>query len=185
RVRRYAEEGTNPTRADELIIRDAAWDEVDEISKLIHLANEEFVPSPMRPERQESWDAYWKEIGNVASHLERAEVIVAEKAGRVVGTVTFYPDPTLADPGGVPRSWPGIRLLAVAPDARRLGIGKALMLECMHRARRSGAATVGLYSMQRQVAAQGMYRRMGFQRVPELDYWPVPEICVMAFRLDL
>jgi ribosomal protein S18 acetylase RimI-like enzyme len=172
-------------RKDDLIIREARPTEVDEISKLIHLANREYVPTPMRPQWQGPWDAYWHEMGDVGHRLDKAKIIVAELGGRVIGTVTFYPDGKLAEPRSVPPDWPGIRLLAVAPDARGAGIGKALMLECLKRARMIGATTVGLYSMQTQVIAQRMYQRMGFCRVPELDYWPVPEICIMAFRLEL
>jgi hypothetical protein len=34
-------------------------------------------------------------------------------------------------------------------------------------------------------AAMRLYERMGFQRSPELDFQPVPEVIVKGYRLDL
>jgi ribosomal protein S18 acetylase RimI-like enzyme len=76
-------------------------------------------------------------------------------------------------------------LLAVLPEVRGLGIGKALVLECLARARRRGAIAVGLHTMDFMQIAQGMYERMGFVRVPEYDYRPHPEVLVKAYRLQL
>jgi hypothetical protein len=33
--------------------------------------------------------------------------------------------------------------------------------------------------------AQGMNERMGFQRIPEYDFYPRAELTVMAYKLDL
>lgn len=71
------------------------------------------------------------------------------------------------------------------PEARGLGIGRALTLECLRRARRLGAATVGLHTTDWMHVAQKMYERTGFRRAPELDFRHVSEVNVKAYRLDL
>ena len=34
-------------------------------------------------------------------------------------------------------------------------------------------------------AAHRLYGRLGFRRAPELDWYPVPGVLLIAFRLDL
>src|SRR4029453_7697332 len=61
------------------------------------------------------------------------ELLVAEPGGRVVGTVTFYPD-AAGEELGWPAGWAGLRALGVEPRARGLGIGLALLEACLERA---------------------------------------------------
>lgn len=77
------------------------------------------------------------------------------------------------------------RLLpGVAPGARGRGVGRALTEECIRRARAAGCPAVGLHTTEFMAVARAMYERMGFVRVPALDFRPVPAIHVMAYRLD-
>src|SRR5204862_7553902 len=104
---------------------------------------------------------------------------------RIVGAVTYYPDGSGDSHAGWPGRWAVIRLLAVHPDARGRGVGRLLTEECIRRARASGAPAVGLHTTVFMSVARAMYERMGFVRMPELDFWPIPGIHVMAYRLNL
>lgn len=179
------ERGSDQAHEQRFVLRDALPEELDEVAHVILRAYEEYTPSPLPEVWEEAWNAYWHDIGDVRGRFDHTELIVAERAGRIVGTVTFYPDGTEYVANGWPAGWVAIRLLAVVPEARCQGIGRALMTECLRRARRVGAPSVGLYTMTWMRIAQGMYERMGFRRVPELDYRPVPVVTVMAYRLDL
>jgi predicted N-acetyltransferase YhbS len=166
-----------------LTIRDARTEELDDVVQVLHLAYQEHIPSPMPPAHAKGWRAYWRDIGDVRGRLPCTELIVAELAGRIVGTVTMYPDGTRVEGAGWPTGWAGIRLLGVVPEARGQGIGRALTEECLDRARRHGTSVIGLHTNDWMRVARGMYERMGFQRAPEHDFRPVPDLTVLAYRL--
>lgn len=67
------------------------------------------------------------------------------------------------------------RMLAVAATARGRGIGEALVRACIDRARREGSPRIGLSTSLDMRAAQRLYERLGFVRVPELDWYPLPD----------
>jgi ribosomal protein S18 acetylase RimI-like enzyme len=115
-----------------------------------------------------------------------AERIVAEHAGRVVGSVMLFP-PSAAAYGDAAEAppWPELRLLAVSPEARGMGVGRLLVDECVRRARASGAAELGLHTSRSMETAIGMYRRMGFVRAPEHDFQPEGAELVEGYRLRL
>lgn len=120
-----------------------------------------------------------------------AERLVAERAGGeevggLIGSVRLYAPGSDAYTGlAGPPSWPELRLLAVAPEARGLGVGQALVRECARRARAAGAATLGLHTSASMRVARGMYERMGFVRAPEYDFRPGEAELVEAYLLRL
>ena len=59
------------------------------------------------------------------------------------------------------------RVLAVLPEARGAGAGKALVEACIERVR--GADGLVLWTRPVMLAAQRLYERIGFVRVPERD----------------
>ncbi|MGH9269425.1 MAG: GNAT family N-acetyltransferase, partial [Acidimicrobiales bacterium] len=165
-----------------MIVRDVRPEELDTAAAVMVAAYEEYAP--FMP--AESWGRYRGDIADVQGRLEATELIVAELGGRIVGAVTFYPDAarygTRVEAAPWPKGWSAIRLLAVHPEARRRGIGRALAMECLRRAREREAAAVVLHTASGMAAARGMYERMGFERVPEFDHRPAPEVNVIAYR---
>ncbi len=162
-------------------LRDARPDELDDAGRLVGDAYREYrvhIPA-------EVWAPYFRDITNVRSRMDKSELIVAEHQGQIVGCVTFYPREYQAEDQPCPPDWAGIRLLAVHPDARGIGIGKALMDECLRRCRERSTATLVLHTTEIMTVARGMYERMGFTRIPELDFYPTPDWVVMAYRLDI
>ncbi len=129
------------------------------------------------------WQAYSRDIVDVRARMANAQLIVAEQDRKILGSVTFFAD------GSKGENWPPgytcIRLLAVNPEARGAGIGRALMEECMHRSRALGALQVGLHTTEMMAVALAMYVRMGFVRATEFDFNPAPGITVTAFRFGL
>lgn len=115
-----------------------------------------------------------------------AERIVAEHEGRIVGSVLLFPASTATYGGSVEAPpWPELRLLAVAPEARGMGVGRLLVDECVRRARAAGATELGLHTSKSMVAAIAMYRRMGFARAPEHDFQPEGAELVEGYRLRI
>lgn len=160
-------------------IRDVRMDELDAVAGVILAAYEQYKAA-MPPA---VWEAYSRDIVNVRARMANARLIVAEQDGKILGAVTFFAD------GSKGENWPPgytcIRLLAVSPEARGMGIGRALMEECIRRSRALGALRVGLHTTEMMAVALAMYVRMGFIRAPEFDFNPAPGITVTAFRFDL
>ncbi len=137
------------------------------------------------PDAPPMWQAYENEIRDVRSRLAASTLIVAEDAGRLVGAVTFYGDGTREPHGKWPPGCAVFRLLAVHPEARGRGIGRLLTDECLRRARAAGRTAMCLHTTNLMTIARTMYERMGFVRVPDHDFYPVPSFHVMAYRLPL
>ncbi len=164
-----------------LQIRDALSDEVDEVSAIMLAAYSEYADS-LTPA---GWEAYAGNITDVRGRLGESELIVAERNGAIVGAVTFYPDSSRSKVEGWPSGYSGVRLLSVQPEAQGHGVARALMSECIRRSRERGFRYLGLHTTELMSIARGMYERMGFRRIPEFDWEPMPGRLVMAYQLQL
>ena len=104
--------------------------------------------------------------------------------GRILGTVMLQLWP---DAGHVVRG-PGdaeVRALAVAPEARGRGVGRALLRAVTDQARDCGMRRLVLCTQTTMLAAQHLYTEAGFRRMPERDWEPVPGFTLMAYGLEL
>jgi len=133
-------------------------------------------------------DPYAPNLRDVALRAASATVLVAvdeRQDDALLGGVTlaFHGSPMaqLAGPGEAE-----IRMLAVDPAAQGRGVGSALAAACVERARaESGTKRMVLCSQQEMRTAHRVYRRLGFERAPELDWYPLPEVLLWGFALDL
>ncbi len=170
------------TDRDQIVVRDALAHERGIIHDLTMQAYSEYADR-MRPG---AWQALRDVLEATLTSDIPAERIVAVHGDRIVGSVMLYAPgaqsygQALAGAGA-----PEIRLLAVAPDARRHGIGERLTDECIRRARARGAQEIGLHSSESLEAAIRMYERLGFERVPEQDFRVADSELVMGYRLAL
>lgn len=149
-------------------VRRMRIDEAPAVADLVLRANEEHLscfPAEVA-------SGYRAEIIRVAARLPSAEVYVAEAGGRLVGSVTY-----LADAANDGHPWPPggavLRFLAVDPGVRGCGLGTRLTGTCIDRARGQGARFLGLHTAPLMLAAQRVYRRLGFERAPEFDFNPM------------
>jgi GNAT superfamily N-acetyltransferase len=113
---------------------------------------------------------YRDEIADTGARVASgAEVYVAvDEDGSLLGSVTYV------DLGNAHFEAPevgdcGFRMLAVAPSAQGLGIGRALVQRCIDRAVELGRHRLAIHTMAWMAAAQVMYDRMGFERRPDRD----------------
>jgi len=164
-------------------VREAGADDRDAIRAVTLAAYQQYAA-----EIPTLWETYRRNILATLARPAPAAQIVAEDAGTLSGAVLLYPAGTdMSVPGGASmrRRWPEVRLLAVAPAARGRGVGAALMQECVHRARGSGADALSLHTTDMMRVAVRLYERMGFVRAPELDFQPAPGLTIKGYRLDL
>lgn len=129
-------------------------------------------------------DHYVALLRDAARRDREAELWVAERGGEVVGTVTLAPEGSAWREIGEPGEGE-FRMLAVAPAARRQGVGEALMQLVLDRFRELGAGAVVLSSLAEMTAAHRVYERLGFRRAPDRDWSPLPHVHLVAYRLEL
>ncbi len=166
----------------DLILREARQEEQAAIRELTLRVYAEYV-AILTPA---AWAGLEQAVRAALASQEPKQQIVAERGGALVGSVLLFAPATDAYGGLVAHaSWPEVRLLAVAPEARGQGVGRALMDGCVRRAREAGAADLGLHTSKSMRVAIGMYERMGFVRAPEYDFQPEGAELVQAFRLRL
>jgi ribosomal protein S18 acetylase RimI-like enzyme len=114
-------------------------------------------------------DGYDAQIRDVATRAETTDVLVAVDAnGAVLGACTFVSDPTSPWMEWTEPNEVELRLLAVDPAARGLGVGQLLLDAVLERARTLARPLI-LHSTQHMTTAQRLYVRNGFVRVPERD----------------
>jgi GNAT superfamily N-acetyltransferase len=141
------------------------------------------------------FECYLADLLDLDARSDTSRLLVAEQAGRIVGTVTFFEDARNEGDFGWPTGWAGLRALAVDPAARGRGIGRVLMEACRDRARAAGATVLCLHTAEFMTAAVVLYEAMGFRRVPSFDFdvarFLDPDldggrsVQVIAYRLDL
>jgi ribosomal protein S18 acetylase RimI-like enzyme len=161
---------------DDVVIRPAETEELDKVENLVKAAYREF--QPLMPET--AWQRWMDNITETL-HDSGGIVLVADHEGRIEGAVTFYPDAGQAHQGHWPAGAGAMRLLAVNPGRRGRGYGLRLTEACLERARESQVHTIFLYTGTFMTAAQHLYEKLGFKRVPEFDRPPGP----IAYRLEL
>lgn len=123
-------------------------------------------------------------LRRVAHRARAVDVLVAFLYGQLAGTVTYVPGPGPYAEGDDPdAAW--IRMLAVEPGVERRGVGRALTVACIERARAQGRARILLNTGEPQVAAQRLYEGLGFHRLPELDEHVEDDFWLRAYGLEL
>jgi ribosomal protein S18 acetylase RimI-like enzyme len=152
----------------------AEYDEIGALTAGAYLADG-FIPAG---------SGYESLLRDAADRAAKAELWVATGAGGLLGSVTF------CGPGSVYREIAHddegeFRMLAVSPAARGTGVGTALTLHCLDRSRELGFRRVVMCSASTMETAHRIYRRLGFTRLPERDWEPVPTARLLAFTLDL
>jgi GNAT superfamily N-acetyltransferase len=169
------------TAPPSVVVREARADEHDVIRAITLSAYAEYA-TIMTPT---AWAPLERALHAALGSCESMQRIVAVRDGDVVGSVLLFPAASDVYGGVADRvHWPVFRLLAVAPDARGLGVGQLLVDECVRRARNDGAREIGLHTSVSMRGAVVLYLRMGFVRAPEFDFRPEGAELVEAYRLQ-
>jgi ribosomal protein S18 acetylase RimI-like enzyme len=125
----------------------------------------EFELAMDRMNREEAWYAPAVSREVVGSMRKKAEigafsVFVAERQGRVVGTVA------LAQHRGVA----SILSVGTLPEARRRGVGRTMVIAMIDRARAAGCDLIYLIA-RADDSPKDMYRKLGFHVEFAFDVW--------------
>ncbi|MGH8828049.1 MAG: GNAT family N-acetyltransferase, partial [Jiangellaceae bacterium] len=148
-------------------IRPARADDYDDIGSITVDAyvSDGFIPAG---------HAYTTHLADAAGRADAATLLVAvDGEGTTLGSVTFC----RAGSALAELSLPGeaeFRMLAVTPSARGRGVGEALVRACLQLARKHGDRAMVLSTQAEMTSAHRIYGRLGFTRLPERDWRPVP-----------
>lgn len=129
---------------------------------------------------------YMVKIMDVAERAQQATIWVAERDGTIIGSVTLalagepYADIALPDELE-------FRMLVVDPAVQRSGAGRAMVEAIIDYARTlPGIRAVALTTGKDWESAHGLYRRTGFHRVAERDWFvPGTDTKLLVYRRDL
>ena len=129
--------------------------------------------------------SYEERLRDVAARAAGATVLVAIDDGEVVGTVTYVRD--ISSPFAVRQrdDEASIRMLAVRPSHARGGVGRALSVACVERARADGKRAVSLHADEVMDASKRLYESLGFRRDPSRDYRPDEVTFLLCYVRDL
>jgi ribosomal protein S18 acetylase RimI-like enzyme len=127
---------------------------------------------------------YVEVLRDAATRAAQAELLVAADDGDLLGTVTFVPDGGPLGEIAAPHE-AEFRMLAVDPAAQGRGVGTALMRHVLDASRRAGKAEIVCSSLAEMRSAHRIYERLGFRRVPERDWSPVPGVDLIAFAAQI
>jgi len=131
-------------------------------------------------------DDYVETLRDATTRDREAEVWVAtDDAGALLGCVTYCPPGSPWREIAVDDSEGEFRMLAVAPTARRRGVARLLVQQCIERSRALGQHRLVLCSERRMSSAHRLYDSFGFARTPERDWSPVHGVDLLAYGLDL
>lgn len=163
-------------------VRTARPDDRDAIVRLTRAAYAEYA-GIMAPS---AWAALDAAIESSLASDDDVTRIVAELDGRIVGSAALYA-PAAAAYGSLASAtpWPEVRLVAVDPAVRGRGVARALVEECVRRARAAAAPALGLHTSRSMRAAMRLYERLGFVRDPEHDFHPPGAELVEGYLLRL
>lgn len=166
-----------------MIIRNALPSERHEIEELTLRAYEEYA-AVMKPA---AWLGLRQAVLSGLANSASADCIVADRDGMLVGSVLLFPAETnaYAAAGSGSSSFPEVRLLAVPPERRGQGVARALVDECIQRARAQEAEYLGLHTSASMEVAIAIYRAMGFERAPQLDFMTEGSELIEGYRLPL
>jgi ribosomal protein S18 acetylase RimI-like enzyme len=129
---------------------------------------------------------YDEELRDVANRARASCVLVAATpTAELLGGVTYVCGPEDPYSEELSEGEASIRMLAVNPACHGNGVGRALTLECIDRARSNGRLRIVLHTGDWMLAAKHIYESLGFERERGIDFSPAPGIDLIGYALNL
>ncbi len=134
--------------------------------------------------------AYYQTLKNIGDFTKKTEVellVAATIKGEIIGGVLYFGNMKYYGSGGAApseKNASGFRLLAVHPNGRGLGVGKALSMACIEKAKEKKHKNVVIHTTEFMKVAWKMYERLGFKRAADLDFLQ-EKLKVYGFRLKV
>lgn len=169
----------------QLVIREARPEEFEPLGRLMVSVYSSLEGFP-GPDEQPRYYSMLASIGQLAGKPD-TKLLVAVTERKVIGGVVYFSDMMQYGSGGTATretGASGFRLLAVDPEARGMGAGRALAKKCIELACDRGHRQVIIHTTHAMKTAWKMYETLGFARSPDLDFRQ-EALPVFGFRLVL
>lgn len=124
-------------------------------------------------------------LADAAARGRGDTLLVAAVGDDLLGTATWCPFGSASAQLALAPHQGEFRTLAVAPTGRGRGVGRALVEDCLRRARAAGLTEVLLCSLDEMHPAHRLYVALGFERRPDLDWSPEPGVHLWGFSITL
>lgn len=171
---------------DKITLRNADKGEFKEIGELMVSVYSQLEGFPKQTE-QPGYYQMLLQVGELTRKPGTEIIVAAADSHQILGAVVNFSDMQYYGSGGTAtqeKDSGGFRLLAVDTQARGLGIGKSLTLECIRRAKSKKLKQVVIHTTKAMEPAWKMYEKIGFQRSEDLDFMQ-GQLPVFGFRLKL
>ncbi|MGC8510036.1 MAG: GNAT family N-acetyltransferase [Acidimicrobiales bacterium] len=128
---------------------------------------------------------YVDELRDARARAEAGLLLVARdrSSGDLLGTASLF---TWRAPArwsqGAQTDEAVLRMLAVAPHARRRGVGRLLASDCLRRSAELRCRRLVLVSATTMTAAHALYEQLGFIRDPARDRSPQAGVTLLAYH---
>ena len=143
---------------DPVLVRPATANDLSHLLRLYEQLGES-RPSALPADSKKA-----QPLMEVIAVLPGRQLLVAEISRKVVGTADLLIVPNLTH-GGAP--WAVIENVVVEQEARRRGVGRALMEEVVRRCMDASCYKVQLLSDKHRTQAHEFYRSVGFEAIAE------------------
>ena len=131
------------------------------------------------------WQSYLKDIHNAVDNPNVAKTLVAKHDSAIVGSMQLFQSSVQAYDGWeVKIASPIIRMLAVHPDARGLGVAQELLKSGIQYARTLHTSSIYLHTSDAMKKAIKLYEWIGFKRDKTKDLMK-GDLLVKCYRFDL
>jgi ribosomal protein S18 acetylase RimI-like enzyme len=128
---------------------------------------------------------YEAELTDVAARVRDGVVFGAFLGETPAGCVTFVADASNPHAEGLLPGESSFRMLGVGTAAQGRGIGEALTRRCLAEAAQVGSDAVFIYTGSWMHTAHRLYRRLGFEFVPERDWHYDATMHLLGMRRSL
>ena len=128
---------------------------------------------------------YIEVLRDAATRAADAVLLVAVDGDQLLGTVTFVPEGGPLSEIADARREPSSGCSRSPPPPRAAGSAPRCCSACSTTAARRAGTAVVCSSQPSMRAAHTIYERLGFERLPERDWSPVPDVDLLAFRVAL
>jgi len=165
-----------------LIVEDIKEDDKQEVRQLLV---ESYLQYEYDHKDHTLWDAYLKNITLSLDNPNVDRILVAKNESKILGTLQLFESSLKAyNKPELEIYSPIIRLLAVRPSARGLGVAQELLKSAIAYSKSIQATSIYLHTSDSMQKATKLYEWFGFERDTTKDF-DKGELVIKSYRLDL